>query len=121
MFGENAFTYKEIIKKTIYYFGHTLQKVVAIEELSELQKALTKSIRYEETRKTEAYTNKEIRIREDIIEELADVQICIDQIMEMFEIDADEIAEEKANKIKRLNDRINALIQEAKAANGLDL
>lgn len=121
MFGENGFTYKEIIEKAIYYFGHTLQKVVAIEELSELQKALTKSIRREETKKTDAYTHKDEEIRNNIIEEIADVYICLDQLKAMFNIHDREIDDEKENKIVRLNNRITILMQEAKAANGLDL
>lgn len=120
MFAENAFTYKEIIKKAIYYFGGTIQKVVAIEELSELQKAIAKSIRHEGT-KTFSTPLKEERIRTDIIEEMADVYICLDQLKEMFNIDDDSITFMKEKKIGRLNDRLNGLIQETKKENGLDL
>jgi len=120
MFKEAAEStnHKEVVEKAIYYFGKTVQKVVAIEELSELQKAISKSIRYDEMGITNP--DREEKIREDVIEEIADVGICMKQIMMMLDIDEKEIDKITKEKIGRLNDRVNALIAEAKAANHLD-
>jgi hypothetical protein len=65
--------------------------------------------------------NKEEKIREDVIEEIADVNICIKQIMMMLDIDEKEIDKITKEKVGRLNSRINVLIAEAKAANHLYL
>jgi len=110
---------KEVMEKAIYYFGKTVQKVIAIEELSELQKAISKSIRYDEMGATDP--NRGESIREDIIEEIADVGICIKQIMTMLDIDEKEIDKVTKVKIERLNSKVNVLITAAKVANHLYL
>jgi hypothetical protein len=56
-----------IFEKAINTFGNDMQKIVAIEELSELQKELTKDLRGKVKRVT-------------IIEELADVEIMLAQL-----------------------------------------
>ena len=64
----------EILKPIINVCGEKAQIIQAIEELSELQKALCKFL------KANTYEN-----RENIEEEMADVQIMLDQLMIIFD------------------------------------
>lgn len=82
---------KEFYEKIIFKFGDNNQITVAIEELSELQKELCKSLRKEDN-------------KVNICEEIADVEIMLEQIKLLFDI-ADVVEMEKNNKIKRTANR----------------
>ena len=69
------------------------QLIVAIEELSELQKELCKTLR--------GNINKE-----NIIEELSDVYIMLDQIKVYFSITCNEVKEMIDKKIERTKERL---------------
>lgn len=69
------------------------QLIVAIEELSELQKELCKTLR--------GNINKE-----NIIEELADVYIMLDQVKIYFSITSNEVKEMIDKKIERTKERL---------------
>ena len=85
--------YREIIyRKAFERFGKFNQITVAIEELSELQKELCKVLR----------GNMNI---ENVVEEIADVEIMIEQLRIMFNSDRD-IEKVKAQKIERLECRM---------------
>lgn len=82
--------YKEnIMEKAIKQNGLDMQLTVAIEELSELQKAICKYKRGEE---------------HNIEEEIADVKIMIEQLETLF--DKTKIKEWKVKKIERLEKRL---------------
>lgn len=83
----------EIIRSAIRKNGKTMQTVVAIEEMSELQKELTKYIRG-------------LGNREHLKEEVADVLIMITQIQIMFALPDEEIKEVVDFKINRLKERM---------------
>ena len=81
----------ELYKKLIAKYG-MLQLIVAIEELSELQKELCKSLRDK--------TNID-----NIIEEIADVEIMLEQMKLYFKIDnnkIDDIKNEKLNRTQKI-------------------
>lgn len=80
--------------KAIETYGDTLQKVVAIEELSELIKEICKDLRNNGNKKA-------------IIEEIADVQIMINQLFIICGINKDEFESEYQRKLERLEKRIN--------------
>ena len=100
-FGELRETYyrvlpfntHQIIKSAIEKFGIDNQKVVAIEELSELQKEICKDLRG-------------IGNRESIVEELGDVQIMAEQVKKIYNITEEELLSAKEYKLKRLEKRI---------------
>lgn len=71
-----------------------MQKIVAIEELSELQKELCKSLRCAD--------------RGRIAEEIADVQIMLDQMVMLFGC-SEETEKWRADKIERLKIRMAAV------------
>lgn len=70
-----------------------IQEIICIEELSELQKELTKHLRGEEN-------------WDHIVEEIADVQLMIYQMQHYFQIDPEEIKRRIANKIDRTLNKI---------------
>lgn len=85
----------ETIRAAIQTFGEENQTVVAIEELSELQKELCKRLRG-------SCDNVE-----SIAEEVADVEIVLAQLCEMLGID-DLVTMYSNFKFKRLQSRIAA-------------
>ena len=83
---------KEILETALSVYGSEIQRIVAIEELSELQKELCKSIR--------GQTDKQ-----HIAEEIADVQIMMEQMMILYELHY-YVASWKQKKMDRLRDRL---------------
>ena len=89
-------TYQEVIdtyKKAIKTYGEKAQKLMAIEEMSELTKEICKDFRGKLN-------------REHLVEELADVTITIDQLMIMYEISGKEIQQMCERKMERLKERL---------------
>ena len=84
----------EIMQKAIETYGEEIQKIVAIEELSELQKEICKSLRGQKN-------------VDHIIEELADVYIMLRQIEMMYGIEWDEVTAKIGFKLARLEGRMD--------------
>lgn len=80
----------DIYMKLEAQFGRDHQLAVAIEECAELQKELTKAIR-----------GKENDMR--ISEEIADVEICLDQLKMFYDPSGLNVELFKEFKLKRLN------------------
>ena len=85
-------------KKTIYVrainsYGTGMQKVVAIEELSELQKEICKDLRGHDN-------------RDAITEEIADVEIMLEQLKLIYGC-IDEVSVIKHQKLNRLSGRLD--------------
>lgn len=89
----------DIIRRAISTYGDTMQLTVAIEELSELQKELCKAIRVYNTEDVNNYVD-------NIIEEIADVEIMLSQLKVIFAIRDEEIERVKDFKLTRLEARI---------------
>lgn len=89
----------KILEGAIKTWGEEAQIVVAIEELSELTKALTKWLRYYLT----SHGDYE-QIVADIREEMADVGIMLNQLCLIF----GDPTEEEILKLLRLEQRIEA-------------
>lgn len=70
---------KEVLEAALSAYSSEIQRVVAIEELSELQKELCKSLRGQTD-------------RQHIAEEIADVQITLEQMMILYELHYDVAA-----------------------------
>ena len=83
----------EIMRSAIRKNGKAMQTVVAIEEMSELQKELTKFIRGKGN-------------RDNLIEEVADVLVMITQIQLMYHIPDDEVEKVMRLKLNRLKERM---------------
>ena len=87
---------EELYKKLLEKYKDK-QIIIAIEELSELQKELCKSLRNNYN-----YGN--------IVEEIADVEIMLEQMKIYFEIKENEIEEMKEIKTKRTKERLGLWI-----------
>jgi len=81
----------KIYEKAIEKWGDK-QIIVAMEEMAELIKELSKHLRGRENKK-------------EITEEIADVEIMIEQLKLMFGIER-EVKKEKKNKIKGLREMV---------------
>ena len=82
-------------RAAISIYGWRKQAVVAIEEMSELQKEICKALR-----------NDELMNREALIEEIADVKIMLWQLQQMFQIADSEIEVMMIMKLDRLSERL---------------
>ena len=83
----------DAIEGIIHMNGRGNQMIVAIEELSELQKELTKQLRL-------------IGDREHLVEELSDVWIVFNEVCCMFHVGEDEIDSVVYEKIDRTLKRL---------------
>lgn len=83
----------DVLKQAIDRYGKTLQTFVAIEEMSELIKELTKNMRGNDN-------------HEAMVEEIADVYIMLDQIQIMNGIDLNEVVTKMHEKLERLKERL---------------
>lgn len=75
--------------------------IITIEELSELTQALTKYVRYMVS--DDSLRKDRIEIQEMIMEELADVEICLEKLKKLLWIEETDIDIIKEYKEKRLN------------------
>lgn len=87
---------RKFIEKIIEKNGIPRQCIVAMEECSELQKAISKMLRYHTGDKFVLYEPKA-----NLIEEMADVIICIQQLQVMYDISTQEIMDAQKVKEKR--------------------
>lgn len=83
------------LKRAIDQYGPKMQQVIAIEELSELQKEITKTLRGDGN-------------RSHMIEEIVDVKIMLEQLILINEITCLELNEMMSVKIARLMRRLEA-------------
>lgn len=86
-------TYQEIFNKAISTYGEKAQKLMAIEEMSELTKEICKDFRGELN-------------REHLIEEMADVLIMLDQMLLMYKVSGEEVRLMRIKKVERLKERL---------------
>lgn len=81
---------RRVLQRAIDEWGREHQTIIAIEELSELQKELTKTLR--------GYNRKE-----GLIEEMADVYIMLGQLKLMYNITDTEVLFVADAKLQRLS------------------
>lgn len=91
---------KELLKKIITKKGKIKQSFVAVEELAELQQAVSKAVRLDCGDKFVP-----LEIKRNIMEEIADVMICIEQIKMMYLISDADIQAWIDSKLDRLEER----------------
>lgn len=88
----------EVYRKALHRWGD-LQLIVAIEEMSEVIKSLTKIMRCP----ADECSHEQI---DNIIEEVADATIMLEQLRPIFGID-EEVCEAMDKKIERLKERVS--------------
>lgn len=92
-----------INQETMDRYGIEKQSLIAMEELAELQKAISKLVRNPEER-TKPLEFK--GLRQNLIEEMADVLICMDQLTEYYQIQGIEIQDTIQAKQERQAKRL---------------
>ena len=88
-------TAKETMQLAIDSYGRVNRVIKTVEELSELSQALCKIL-------TSKFTDDNSEIFENIFEEMADVEIMLEQCKMIFYKSEDKINDYKKKKIKRL-------------------
>lgn len=88
-------TTQDLYFRALKKWGREMQLVVALEELSELQKEICKTVR-----------NEYIPDYSKLSDEIADVLIMLEQMQEMFEVQ-EEVEMRKKYKLNRLSERLN--------------
>lgn len=83
----------EILERTIRKHGKIIQTFVAIEEMSELTKELSKDMRGQKN-------------HDALLEEVADVYIVLEQIKMMHGISVQELEQMLTKKMERLEERL---------------
>ena len=91
-----------LCKEAVKHYGKQNQVDMAIEEMSELIKALLKEHRASKEFEPSDYERK----LDDISEEMADVYIMLDQLMVIFQ-NSEDIVYFKSLRLKRLRKRID--------------
>lgn len=92
MIGTNKIT-----ERAIATFGGELQSMVAMEECAELVQAISKCIREPHDEKA----------RKHLVEEMADVLICLEQLKSIYEVSDLELDFWTASKLGRLERRLS--------------
>ena len=96
-----------VLKEAILTYGISSQVDMAIEEMSELTKALCKE------RRAQLQPGKHAEAQANVIEEIADVAIMLEQLLIIFDKD-NEIQKEVDYKIDRLEQRLDVFHKEVK-------
>lgn len=95
------------IKKVADFYGYEEQSSQLIEECSELIQAVSK---YRRATAVMPYTkeqaNAQLNALDNLVEEIADVEIMIDQIKYLLQIPAEDIQAVKVYKINRVKERM---------------
>ena len=94
--------FNEALEKIINHYGMSKQLYKATEELAELIQALCKWA----VTDAETNTDKLINLEENIIEEMADVQIMLEQLKIFFAVNPQGFEEKMKYKIDRTLKRI---------------
>lgn len=98
-------TSKETMHKAINTYCVENQLIKTVEELSELSKALCKSLIRLNYTKEKISLEDDLKSVDNIFEEIADVEIMLEQCKMMFQCDK-EVSAWKHKKIERLERRL---------------
>ena len=100
----------EELKRVADYYGYEEQSNQLIEECAELIQAINKYRRASGKGQPIADFQKTL-VLDNLIEEIADVEVMLEQIKYLLNISEDDIADVKLNKSVRQQARIQASIQ----------
>jgi NTP pyrophosphatase (non-canonical NTP hydrolase) len=90
---------KDVLDKAIKKYGVEKQLLVCMEEPAELIQAISKAERYPE----------DSTRMQDLIEEMADVTICLEYLKLIYNIRQEELDEWINRKVKRISKKIKEL------------
>lgn len=100
----------EKLQQIADYYGYEAQSRQLIEEMAELTQAINKLWRCENGLIDQrVYMLPEVRRSihlDNVVEEIADVEICLEYVKYLLDITAEEVDEVKATKVERELNRI---------------
>lgn len=91
--------YRDIMHKAIDAYGKEAQTLMFFEEVAELEKELCKNARGKQN-------------HDEIVEEIADVEIMLEQIKIMYDVKESQVELVKAMKVQRLCKRMGCVKNE---------
>lgn len=95
--------YDETYNELEIEFGEEMQYRMCIEEMSELTQALCKYMRYKDEKPTPEIQEKLKKIKENVIEECADVLVCANHMRKMFgEAEVDAVMDYKIQRGRKV-------------------
>lgn len=94
------------IEKLVNVNGTVRQSIIAMEECSELQQAISKCIREGTSVPVEPKDFIPTKTRENLIEEIADVMLMLEQLQVMYHVTDEEIYSWKQKKEEDLLQRL---------------
>lgn len=98
---------KNPIRYIADHYGYEAQSRQLIEEMAELTQAINKMWRIDASNR-EKMTSDRVEAYRHIIEEVADVEICLEQVKWLLNIDESVLDEWKVMKIERSIDRMSS-------------
>lgn len=102
---------RDLLKKAQDTYGYANQISVANEECCELAQVLAKYIRYPD------HTTAKIELNDRILDEVADVTICLEHIKMIFlisDIDLDNKIDKKLQRLEKWLDKSTSIYQTTK-------
>lgn len=96
----------ELNKETAKYYGYEVQSNQLVEECAELIQAISKYRRATAGGGQPLADYKRTVVLENLIEEIADVEIMLEQIKYLLQIPEDELEAVKIFKVKRTRERM---------------
>jgi NTP pyrophosphatase (non-canonical NTP hydrolase) len=81
------------------HFGENANLDICIEECSELIKAIIKYKRYKRWKHDPKKRQAQIPYLDDIKEEIADVLICVSQLIDVFDLEMEKPITDKVNRL----------------------
>ena len=87
---------KKVLIKALKNYGVDKQLLICEEEAAELIQAITKMQRYPD----------DLNRRDNLIEEMADVLICLEYLKLIYKIDDAEVDKQMNGKVKRIKNRM---------------
>lgn len=89
------------IHKIADHYGFKAQSIMLIEEMAELTQAITKYKRFTENGQPVRNVISKSMLKSNIVEEIADVEIMLEQIKYLLNITDEDTSKIKAEKIRR--------------------
>lgn len=107
MYGKNEM--ENDMRKHVRHYGNRNRRLQAIEEMSELIKALLK---YDRLLFDPTYEADKSELNANILEEIADVEIMLYELKYMYDFSQRRVNEIKKVKLQRTNLKLNKLEKE---------
>lgn len=100
-------THEDKIKEIVAYYGYEAQSRQLIDEMAELTQAVNKLWRINKGYKLADSTTKKMYF-DNVIEEIADVEVCLSYVKTALDIKSEQIDRVKSYKVDREIQRIAA-------------